>query len=89
MLQTGFDAPEVFEDGFRWIFSSRHSPCSAPDTALKIECTRDAVQPATLGARFAEGLPGPLEGRWAVTAAGSALLPARAGQDSPRWSPSK
>lgn len=69
MLRTGFDVPEVFEDGFSMV-QLKALTLLSPDTALKIECTAmQSSQQRSVHDLLKEKLPGPLEGQWAVTAA--------------------
>ena len=69
MLRTGFDVPEVFEDGFSLV-QLKALTFLSPDGALKLECTAmQASQQRSVHELLAEKLPGPLEGNWAVTAA--------------------
>jgi hypothetical protein len=69
MLRTGFDVPEVFEDGFSMV-QLKALTLLSPDTALKIECTAmHSSQQRSVHDLLKEKLPGPLEGQWAVTAA--------------------
>ncbi|MCC6917542.1 hypothetical protein [Nitrosomonas sp.] len=69
MLRTGFDVPEVFEDGFSMV-QLKALTLLSPDTALKIECTAmQSSQQRSVHDLLKEKLPGPLEGKWAVTAA--------------------
>lgn len=69
MLRTGFDVPEVFEDGFSMV-QLKALTLLSPDTALKIKCTAmQSSQQRSVHDLLKEKLPGPLEGQWAVTAA--------------------
>ena len=69
MLRTGFDVPEVFEDGFSLV-QLKSITLLSPDGDLKIECTAmQASQQRSVHELLKEKLPGPLEGQWAVTAA--------------------
>lgn len=68
-LRTGFDVPEVFEDGFSLV-QLKSLTLLSPDGDLKIECTAmQASQQRSVHELLKEKLPGPLEGQWAVTAA--------------------
>lgn len=69
MLRTGFDVPEVFEDGFSLV-QLKALTFLSPDGALKLECTAmQASQQRSVHELLKEKLPGPLEGNWVVTAA--------------------
>ena len=69
MLRTGFDVPEVFEDGFSLV-QLKALTLLSPGGDLKIECTAmQASQQRSVHELLKEQLPGPLEGNWAVTAA--------------------
>ena len=69
MLRTGFDVPEVFEDGFALV-QLKALTFLSPDGALKLECTAmQASQQRSVHELLKEKLNGPLEGNWAVTAA--------------------
>lgn len=68
-LRTGFDVPEVFEDGFSMV-QLKALTLLSPDGDLKIECTAmHASQQRSVHELLKEKLPGPLEGQWTVTAA--------------------
>lgn len=68
-LRTGFDVPEVFDDGFSLV-QLKSLTLLSPDGDLKIECTAmQASQQRSVHELLKEKLPGPLEGQWAVTAA--------------------
>lgn len=69
MLRTGFDVPEVFDDGFA-VVQLKALTLLSPDGALKLECTAmQSSQQRSVHELLKEMLPGPLEGKWAVTAA--------------------
>lgn len=69
MLRTGFDVPEVFDDGFA-VVQLKALTLLSPDGALKLECTAmQSSQQRSVHELMKEMLPGPLEGKWAVTAA--------------------
>jgi hypothetical protein len=69
MLRTGFDVPEVFADGFALV-QLKALTLLSPDGELKVECTAmQASQQRSVHELLKDKLPGPLEGRWAVTAA--------------------
>ena len=69
MLRTGFEVPEVFEDGFSLV-QLKTLTLLSPGGDLKIECTAmQASQQRSVHELLKEQLPGPLEGNWAVTAA--------------------
>lgn len=69
MLRTGFDVPEVFEDGFSLV-QLKALTLLSPGGDLKIECTAmQSSQQRSVHELLKEKLPGPLEGNWAVTAA--------------------
>lgn len=69
MLRTGFDVPEVFEDGFSLVQLKALTLLSL-DATLKIECTAmQSSQQRSVHDLLKEKLPGPLEEQWAVTAA--------------------
>jgi hypothetical protein len=73
MLRTGFDVPEVFEDGFSMV-QLKALTFLSPDGALKLECTAmHASQQRSVHELLKEKLHGPLEGNWTVTAAQIAL----------------
>ena len=68
-LRTGFDVPEVFEDGFSLV-QLKSLTLLSPEGDLKIECTAmQASQHRSVHELLRDQLPGPLEGRWAVLAA--------------------
>jgi len=68
-LRTGFEVPEVFEDGFALV-QLKSLTLLSPNGDLKIECTAmQASQHRSVHELLKEMLPGPLEGKWAVTAA--------------------
>jgi hypothetical protein len=68
-LRTGFDVPEVFEDGFSLV-QLKSLALLSPDGELKIECTAmQASRHRSVHELLREQLPAPLEGRWAVLAA--------------------
>ena len=69
MLRTGFDVQEAFEDGFSMV-QLKALTLLSPDSALKIDCTAmQSSQQRSVHELLKEKLPGPLEGKWAVTAA--------------------
>ncbi|MFN4115255.1 MAG: hypothetical protein ACK4F7_01985 [Inhella sp.] len=69
VLRTGFDVPEVFEDGFA-VVQLKSLTLLSPDGDLKLECTAmQSSQHRSVHDLLREKLPAPLEGRWAVTAA--------------------
>ena len=68
-LRTGFDVPEVFEDGFSLV-QLKSLTLLSPDGDLKVECTAmQASHHRSVHELLREHLPGPLEGRWVVLAA--------------------
>ena len=68
-LRTGFDVPEVFEDGFSMV-QPKSLTLLSPDGDLKIECTAmHSSRQRSVHELLKEKLPGPLEGQWVVTAA--------------------
>lgn len=69
MLRTGFDVPEVFDDGFA-VVQLKALTLLSPDGALKLECTAmQSSQQRSVHELLKDMLPGPLEGQWVVTAA--------------------
>lgn len=85
MLRTGFDVPEVFEDGFSLV-QLKALTLLSPGGDLKIECTAmQASEQRSVHELLAEKLPGPLDGNWAVTAAQVNLYyPPEPGRTRPR-----
>lgn len=68
-LRTGFDVPEVFEDGFSLV-QLKSLALLSPDGELKIECTAmQASRHRSVHELLREQLSAPLEGHWTVLAA--------------------
>lgn len=68
-LRTGFDVPEVFEDGFA-IVQLKALTLLSPDSELKLECVAMASkEQRSVHELLQEKLPAPLADRWTVTAA--------------------
>lgn len=68
-LRTGFDVPEVFEDGFA-VVQLKTLTLLSPDSQLKLECVAMASkEQRSVHELLQEKLPTPLADRWTVTAA--------------------